>query len=123
MICGKGGFKTLTRHLGTVHEMKPGQYRKQFGIPSKQSLTAKSFSDARRKIAEEKGLGDNLAKAREVRAAKMKTKKAPVPEVRPKSEVPAVRKKAAVPAKIQKSEAAPVKSVKPKGAKNTKITF
>jgi predicted transcriptional regulator len=75
MICGKGGLKTLTRHLNMVHDMKPGAYRKQFNIPSKQSLTAKSFSDARKKMAEERGLADNLAKAREVRAAKLKAKK------------------------------------------------
>ncbi|HEU0265098.1 MAG TPA: MucR family transcriptional regulator, partial [Geobacterales bacterium] len=44
MICGKGGMKTLTRHLAKVHGMKPGEYRKQFGIPSGQPLTAKKFS-------------------------------------------------------------------------------
>jgi len=36
MICGKGGFKTLKRHIGQAHALKPGQYRKQFGIPSSQ---------------------------------------------------------------------------------------
>jgi predicted transcriptional regulator len=51
MVCGKGKMKTLTRHLNMVHNMKPGAYPKQFGIPSKQSLTARSFSDARRKSA------------------------------------------------------------------------
>src|SRR5262245_41313983 len=40
MICGKGGMKTLTRHLTKVHNIKPGEYRKQFGIPRSQSLTA-----------------------------------------------------------------------------------
>src|SRR5664279_5110150 len=32
MICGKTGFKTLTRHLKQTHELKPGQYRKQFNL-------------------------------------------------------------------------------------------
>ncbi len=73
MVCGKGGMKSLTRHL-KQHGLKPGQYRKQFGIPSSQSLTARSFSEARRKMAEERGLGDVLAKARKVRAANLKTK-------------------------------------------------
>ena len=126
MICGKGKMKTLTRHLSTVHAMKPGQYKQQFGIPSKQPLTAKSFSDARRKVAEERGLADNLAKARKVRMANINAKKAPVPAIRPKSEVPVVREKPPVPAKIQKSEAAsakPVKSDKAKAAKATKIPF
>ncbi len=44
MVCGKGGMKTLTRHLKQAHDMKPGQYRKQFGIKSTQPLTAKSFT-------------------------------------------------------------------------------
>src|SRR5664280_2430600 len=38
MVCGKGGFKTLARHLSTSHDMKPSAYKKQFGIPSKQAL-------------------------------------------------------------------------------------
>lgn len=75
MVCGKGKMKTLTRHLNMVHNMKPGAYRKQFGIPSKQSLTSRSFSDARRKSAIDRGLGDILAKARESRAANIKAKK------------------------------------------------
>src|SRR6266536_117254 len=36
MVCGKGGFKTLARHLKQAHGLKPGEYKKQFGIPSKQ---------------------------------------------------------------------------------------
>lgn len=76
LICGKGGMKTLSRHLGTTHNMKPGEYRKQFGIPSKQPLTAKKFSEARRKSALEKDLAGNLAKAREVRMANIAAKKA-----------------------------------------------
>lgn len=74
MLCGKSGMKTLARHLAQVHGMKPGEYRKQFGIPSGQALTAKNFSEARRRMAQEKGLADNLAKARAVRAAKLAAK-------------------------------------------------
>jgi predicted transcriptional regulator len=75
MICGKGGMKTLARHLAQMHGMKPGAYRRQFGIPSGQALTAKNFSEARKKMAQERGLADNLAKAREIRAVKLKAKK------------------------------------------------
>ena len=74
MLCGKSGMKTLARHLAQVHGLKPGEYRKQFGIPSSQALTARNFSEARRRMAQEKGLADNLAKAREVRAAKLAAK-------------------------------------------------
>jgi predicted transcriptional regulator len=69
LICGKGGMQTLARHLNTAHNMKPGEYRKQFGISSKQPLVAKKFSESRRKTALEKDLAGNLAKAREVRMA------------------------------------------------------
>ncbi len=75
--CGKGGFKTLSRHLSTSHGMKPGEYKKKHGIPAKQSLAAKSYSESRRKMAVNAGLADNLAKARAVRAANLEKKAAP----------------------------------------------
>lgn len=75
MLCGKGGFKTLARHLNTAHGMKPGEYKKQFGIPGKQPLAAKNYSEARRKMALDRGLADNLAKARGVRMANIEAKK------------------------------------------------
>lgn len=77
MLCGKSGMKTLARHLAQVHGLKPGEYRKQFGIPSSQALTARNFSEARRRMAQEKGLADNLAKARAVRAEKLVAKGGP----------------------------------------------
>ena len=76
MVCQKGGFKTLKKHLTTAHQLTPGQYRKQFGIKSSQKLAAKNFSDARRKAAEERGMNDILAKAREKRMANLKVGKA-----------------------------------------------
>ena len=89
MLCGKGGFKTLARHLNTAHGMKPGEYKRQFGIPGKQPLAAKNYSDARRKMALDRGLADNLAKARGVRMANIEAKKS----------APAKPVKAAKPAK------------------------
>jgi len=67
MICGKG-MKTLTRHIKTAHALTPGQYRKQFDIPRSQSLAAKNYSESRRQMALDRGLGEKLAKAREARA-------------------------------------------------------
>jgi len=63
MICGKG-FKTLSRHLRTAHDTTPKDYRSQFDIPRSQSLAAKNYSESRRKMAVDRGLADNLAKAR-----------------------------------------------------------
>jgi predicted transcriptional regulator len=104
MVCGKGGMKTLARHLAQLHGMKPGEYKKQFGIPSGQALTAKNFSEARRKMAQDRGLADNLAKAREVRAAKLKAKKA-------QTEKGAKQTRPAKSAKPVKVKAAPRKKV------------
>ena len=75
LICGKA-MKTLTRHLKTAHDLKPGQYRKQFGIPRTQSLAAKSYSESRRQMALDRGLGDKLALARAARGNKAGAPKA-----------------------------------------------
>lgn len=73
MICGKG-MKTLSRHLKTSHDMSASEYRKQFDIPRSQSLASKSYSEKRRQMAIDRGLGENLAKARAARG-KSKGKK------------------------------------------------
>ena len=104
LVCGKGGFKTLARHLSTAHGMKPGAYKKQFGIPSKQALSAKSYSEARRKMAQDRGLADNLAKAREVRMANIEAKKETVAKP---AKAPKAPKAAKAPAKPAKAKAAP----------------
>lgn len=106
MICNKG-FKTLKRHLTLAHDLKPGEYRKQFNIPSTQSLAAKSYSDSRRQMALDKGLGAGLVKFRADKAAEkvavpVVKAKAPVPAIKKKVSVPAVKVKAAVPAKVKK---------------------
>ena len=67
MLCGKGGMKTLTRHLNQAHQMKPSHYRKQFNIPKSQPLMSKSYAQKRKEIAAGMDLGANLAKAREAR--------------------------------------------------------
>ncbi|WP_020675601.1 MucR family transcriptional regulator [Geopsychrobacter electrodiphilus] len=63
MICGKG-FKTLSRHLRTAHDTTPKEYRVQFEIPTSQSLASRNYSESRRQMAVDRGLADNLAKAR-----------------------------------------------------------
>jgi len=69
MICGKG-FKTLSRHLKTSHDMTAIEYRKQFDIPRSQSLASKNYSESRRQMAIDRDLAGNLAKARAARAKK-----------------------------------------------------
>ena len=114
MVCGKGGFKTLARHLSTAHGLKPGEYKKQFGIPSKQALSARNYSEARRKMAQDRGLADNLAKAREVRMANIEAKKAAPGK-------PAKVVKAAKPAKVAKVALEAKAPKAPKAAKAPKV--
>jgi predicted transcriptional regulator len=80
IICGES-MKTLSRHLMAKHNMKASEYRKEFGIPRTQALAAKSYSETRKKMAIESGLGEKLAAARIANAEKknsaVKEKKAP----------------------------------------------
>ena len=75
MICGKAGLTTLKRHLTIAHDMKPGQYKKQFNISADQTLAAKDYVEKRRQMALDRGLGDNLAKARAAKVTKTKKEK------------------------------------------------
>lgn len=70
MICGKAGMKTLKRHLSSAHDLKPGQYRKQFNIAQGQPLAAREYVEKRRQIALDRGLGDKLAAARDAKKVK-----------------------------------------------------
>ena len=74
MICGKG-MKTLTRHLNQAHQMKPGQYKTQFGIPKSQKLMSKSYTARRKEIAAVTDLGANLEKARAARVGNVQKSK------------------------------------------------
>jgi len=69
MICGKG-MKTLARHLKTAHGMTAKEYRAQFDIPRTQALAARDYSESRKQMAIDRGLGENLAKARAAKAKK-----------------------------------------------------
>jgi predicted transcriptional regulator len=105
LLCNKGGFKTLTRHLNTAHQVKPKDYKKQFNIPAKQSLSARSLTESRRQGALERGQGDNLVKARAARAANIAAKKpTPAKAVKSKAPVPVVKAKAAPKAKTAKAK-------------------
>ena len=99
LICNKGGFKTLTRHLKQVHNMKPGEYRKQFGLPAGTALAAKSYSEARRAAAQKNNLAANLEKARATRMANLAAKKKTAPAKTKKAVAAKPVAKAAKPAK------------------------
>jgi hypothetical protein len=79
-----------------VHQLKPSEYRKQFGIPAKQSLVAKSYSDSRRQMALDKGLGERLVKYRADKSAKKVAAAPIVKKAKAKAAAPAVKAKAPV---------------------------
>ncbi len=64
MICGKRGMVTLKRHLASAHDLKPGQYRKQFQVPKDQPLAATQYVEKRRQSALDRGMAEKLAAAR-----------------------------------------------------------
>lgn len=105
LICNKS-FTTLKRHLSISHDLKPGEYRKQFGIPSTQTLAAKSYVESRRQMAIDKGLGAGLVKFRADKKADAEAKNEKVPAVKAKAHV--AKKKPVVTADVEadKSKAA-----------------
>jgi len=79
LICGKGGFKTLSRHLKQSHSIKSSEYRKQFGLPAGTPLAAKNYSEVRRQAALNNNLGEKLAKGRATRMANLTAKPKSIP--------------------------------------------
>jgi predicted transcriptional regulator len=56
--CGKK-MRTLKAHLRKAHKLVPAEYYKQYGLdPKKFPLVCKEYSEQRRKLAKEKGLGE-----------------------------------------------------------------
>ncbi len=67
LLCNKS-FTTLKRHLTQVHQMTDKEYKKQFGIPAKQPLVAKSYSDKKRASAQQNKLGEKMQAGRKAKA-------------------------------------------------------
>lgn len=80
IICLECGIemKQLTKkHLGS-HGLSPRDYKKKWGFPMRQSLSAKSLSRARSRAAKKRGLPENLVKFQEERKRKT-TELSPAP--------------------------------------------
>lgn len=63
-------YKVLTGRTLAKCGLTSKEYRKKWGLPARQPLSAKSLSAKRRKKAMELGLGERLQKARKARAKK-----------------------------------------------------
>lgn len=88
LLCNKG-FTTLKRHLSKVHQITDKEYKLQFGIPAKQPLVAKAYSEKKKADAQKNNLGAKMQAGRKAKAVE---------------NVPAVKEKAAVPAKVVKKK-------------------
>jgi predicted transcriptional regulator len=56
--CGRK-MRTLKAHLRKAHQLNPAEYFRRYGLdPKKYPLVCKEYSEQRRKLAKEKGLGE-----------------------------------------------------------------
>lgn len=56
LVCGQKQ-KTLKRHLSTAHGLTPAAYRQEFDLPASYPMTAPAYSERRRDMAKQIGLG------------------------------------------------------------------
>jgi predicted transcriptional regulator len=60
MECGSH-MKMLKRHLQTVHNLTPAQYRAKWSLPSDYPMVARQYAALRSSLAKESGLGKRPA--------------------------------------------------------------
>lgn len=53
-------LKILKRHLQQQYGMTPEEYRKKWGLPADYPMVARSYGEARSRIAKAQGLGQRL---------------------------------------------------------------
>ena len=70
IICLEDGkkFRSLKRHLGTVYNMTPDEYRTKWGLPKDYPMVAPGYSEIRSKLAKDIGLGQQRSEAAEAPA-------------------------------------------------------
>ena len=61
IICLEDGlkFKTLKRHLSSVHNMTPAEYRERWGLSPDYPMVAPNYAARRSELARKMGLGRN----------------------------------------------------------------
>jgi predicted transcriptional regulator len=65
LVCLEDGktFKSLKRHLQTVHGMTPDQYRERWGLNRDYPMVAPAYAKARSALAKGMGLGASRRRA------------------------------------------------------------
>ena len=66
IVCLEDGkrFKSLKRHLRTMYDISPEQYREKWGLPSDYPMVAPNYAAARSRLAKEMGLGQQRKRAK-----------------------------------------------------------
>jgi predicted transcriptional regulator len=66
LICMECGLnmKMLKRHLQTVHNETPAQYRAKWGLPGDYPMVARQYAALRSSLAKESGLGKRAPRTR-----------------------------------------------------------
>ena len=77
MIDGKP-YKTLRRHLAT-HGLTPDQYRDRFSLKSDYPMVAENYSESRRAMAKQIGLGRKSTRGKAEETAEPESTPAPAP--------------------------------------------
>jgi predicted transcriptional regulator len=124
MECGKKQ-KMLKRHLMTAHGMSPEQYRQDYGLPASYPMVAETYSERRRVLAKQIGLGRKPGQRPKAVAAtpKEQAKAAPpAAKKQAKAAAPAAKKQTkAAPSAAKKRAKAPAKTGKNGGAKPANV--
>jgi predicted transcriptional regulator len=103
--CGAEMKQLTVKHL-SFHALNVREYKKKYGFPLRQSLSAKSLSKARSKAAKKRGLPEKLLQFQAQR--KQDKMEAAIMESAGSSEAPAAKAKTKAPVKIK----APTKRVR-----------
>src|SRR4051812_12545875 len=71
IVCLEDGkkFKSLKRHLRTVYNLTPDQYRAKWGLPAESPMVAPNYAAARSQLAKQMGLGARRRKSEEAAPA------------------------------------------------------
>jgi predicted transcriptional regulator len=104
VICLECGaeFKQLTANHLRNHGLTSREYKRKWGFPLRQSLTAKSMAKARSRAAKKRGLPENLIKYRA--AQKLKKLGMEAPQNAPEAPVAEKRKQTKAPAKKSRAK-------------------
>src|SRR5215216_1734033 len=71
LVCLEDGkqFKSLKRHLRTVYDLTPDQYRAKWGLPADYPMVAPNYAAARSELAKQMGLGARRRRPDDAEAA------------------------------------------------------